>query len=281
MSLLTGGKLLQQLQGGRRLLADGAVGSELISAGVAPDQTVAANLTHPQEVQALHRRASDAGAEILTSNTFGVPGGSERGWEAEFQAGVGLALAGVQEVERPLAVLLSVYPETLLSHSHLVLASFLEPETQDFVLLIETAIDLNAAVAAVELARQAGVTAIAATCHFQETGTMPDGTPPEHAVVALHRAGASIVGANCGVGPEAMLPIAQRMRAATDLPLLFQPNAGLPERQANRWIYPGTPERFAAAGAHLFALGAAIVGGCCGTTPAHIAALRHLLFPPQ
>ncbi|MCW3098012.1 MAG: homocysteine S-methyltransferase [Chthonomonadaceae bacterium] len=263
------------------MLADGAVGSELIKTGIAPERTVEANVSHVHRVRDIHRRAIAAGAELLTTNTFGTPSGE--GWAAEFHAGVELAAAAVAEAGREIAVLLSVYPEELRSNPAVVLAPFREPETQGWLLLIETAVDLRAAVEAIDLARSHGVTTIAATCHFQADARMPDGTLPAQAAAALQQAGASIVGANCGTGPEEMVDIAAQMRAVTDLPLLFQPNAGLPQwdEDANDWVYSIGPDRFAAAASALFDIGVAIVGGCCGTTPAHIAAVHRLLFHPQ
>jgi 5-methyltetrahydrofolate--homocysteine methyltransferase len=281
MSLQTGPELLRLLRTGRRMLADGAVGSELIKTGIAPGRTVEANVAHAQRVRDLHRRAISAGAELITANTFGTPSGEA--WGTEFHAGVELVAAAVMEADREIAVLLSVYPDELRSNPAVVLAPFREPERQDWLLLIETAVDLRSAVAAVDLARRHGVATIAATCHFQADARMPDGTLPARAAAALQQAGASIVGANCGTGPEEMVDVAAQMRAATDLPLLFQPNAGLPQwdEDANDWVYSVGPDRFAAAAAALFDIGVAIVGGCCGTTPAHIAAIRRLLFDPQ
>lgn len=279
MSFLRGSELLRQVQEGRLLLADGAVGSELIDAGIAPNRTVAANCTHPQTVRTLHRRAITAGADIITSNTFGNPAGE--GWEEALRGGIALALAAAQEAERPIAVLLSVYPDTLLQTPSVLMALTDRPEARDCVLLIETAVSLQAVVEAVECAQSAGIGPIAATCHFQRGGSMPDGTTPAQAAAALHKAGAAIVGGNCGDVPQEMPAVAQKMRAATDLPLLFQPNAGLPALEGDRWAYPTSTELFAEIGRQLFSSGASIVGGCCGTTPAHIAALRRFLLHPQ
>lgn len=277
MSAQTGLELVLQLAAGRKFLADGAIGSELIRLGVAPDGTIAANLTHAEQVRDLHQATVAAGAELITTNTFGFAGDSA--WAQAFTAGIEIAHCEARAASRAITVMVSVFPGELLRGAEVVLAHFLA-SMQD-VLLIETAVNIREAVAAVAMASHNGVATIAATCHFEPGGAMPDGTTAEQAAVALGQAGASIVGANCGSAPEDLLIVAQRMRTATDLPLLFQPNAGLPRREGERWSYPVDPERFAANAARLFDAGAAIVGGCCGTTPAHIAAVSSLLFHPQ
>jgi len=264
------------------MLADGAIGSELLKAEIELDRTVEANLLKPHRVEYLHKRAIAAGAELITTNSFGMPGASESSeWRTAFHAGIEIADAVVRSEPRQVAVMLSVYPGELLQYSDVVCASFHRPTTKHWVLLIETAIDLEDACIAVDIARQNGVETIAATCHFRSGGLMPDGSTPAQAVSALHEAGASIVGANCGEVPEAMVTVAEQMRAVTDLPLLFQPNAGMPQNTDAGWIYPVDAERFAANAARLLNAGASIVGGCCGTTPAHIAAIDRLLFHPQ
>lgn len=261
------------------MLADGAVGSELIKAGIAADRAVEANLSHPECVRNVHRRAVAAGAEILTANTFGMSASGE--WAQAFQAGAELAEAAAHEANRAISVMISVFPSELLLKPDDILGFMRKPEKQGSLLLIETATDIREAVAAVAMARSSGIETIAATCHFQPDTQMPDGTSAAQAAAALQQAGASIVGANCGTLPEEMVIAAEQMRAATDLPLLFQPNAGLPHWNESLWVYPVDTVRFAANAAALFAAGAAVVGGCCGTTPAHIAAVHRLLFHPQ
>jgi 5-methyltetrahydrofolate--homocysteine methyltransferase len=279
MSLRTSRDLLQYLYDGGRVLADGAVGSELIRSGVDPQSVVEANLSQPESVRDLHRRSIDAGAELVTTNTFGMPTGPR--WTAAFEAGVSIVAAAVLDARTDVAVMLSVYPAELLQEPAVVLSPFDRSIAQEWLLLIETAISIQEAVAAVELARRSGVRFVAATCHFQSDGVMPDGSSPEQAAAALQAAGASIVGGNCGTVPEEMVAVATRMRRATELPLLFQPNAGLPQCGEDGWVYPVDPNRFAAAATRLFEAGVSIVGGCCGVTPAHIAAAGNLLFHPQ
>jgi len=264
------------------MLADGAVGSQLLKAEIELDRTVEANLLKPQRVMHLHQQAIAAGAELITTNTFGMPYTSDSSeWESAFYAGIVIADAVVRKTLSQVSVMLSVFPAELLQNPDVVFASLHRPKTKHWLLLIETAIDLQDSCAAVALAKQTGVESIAVTCHFRPEGVMPDGSTPAQAAAALEEAGASIVGANCGEVPEAMVTVAEQMRAVTDLPLLFQPNAGLPQNTGTGCVYPVDPERFAANAARLLDAGASIVGGCCGATPAYIAAIDRLLFHPQ
>jgi 5-methyltetrahydrofolate--homocysteine methyltransferase len=100
------------------------------------------------------------------------------------------------------------------------------------------------------------------------------GVSVERAVAGLEAAGADVVGSNCGTGIEDMVEIARAMTRATRLPLLIQPNAGLPQSRDGQVVYDETPETMAARVPELLDLGVAIVGGCCGTTPDHIRAIR-------
>jgi 5-methyltetrahydrofolate--homocysteine methyltransferase len=100
------------------------------------------------------------------------------------------------------------------------------------------------------------------------------GVSVEKAVAGLESAGADVVGSNCGTGIADMVEIARRMAHATRLPLLIQPNAGLPETRDGKVVYTETPETFAARVPELLEIGVAIVGGCCGTTPDHTRAIR-------
>ncbi len=279
MSFRTASELIGLLQAGRRMLADGAVGSELIKSGIAPEHTVDANLSYPQKVREMHQSAIAAGAEILTSNTFGLSEQEE--WRCAFRAGVELAVSAAYAADGEVSVLLSVFPAELLFLPEIVLEPFRNVSTQGCLLLIETAIAMKDAIDAVVMARRQGIEQVAVTCHFQPDGRMPDGTSAADAAKALHQAGAAVLGSNCGAVPEEMVTVAEQMRAVTDLPLLFQPNAGLPELREGRMVYPVDPYRFAAVASALFEAGASVVGGCCGTTPAHIAAVRLALFHPQ
>jgi methionine synthase I (cobalamin-dependent) len=102
------------------------------------------------------------------------------------------------------------------------------------------------------------------------------GTTPEQAAAKLADAGADVIGSNCGQGIEGFVSITRRLRTATDRPLWIKPNAGLPEVVDGRAFYRQTPEQFAQFVPGLIEAGASFVGGCCGTSPEFIAAIRHI-----
>lgn len=103
------------------------------------------------------------------------------------------------------------------------------------------------------------------------------GATPEDGALALVEVGADIIGANCGNGIENFLPVAQRLRAATSLPIWIKANAGLPQVVNGETVYPTAPAQFAAFAPRLVEAGAKFIGGCCGSTPEHIRALRSTL----
>jgi methionine synthase I (cobalamin-dependent) len=145
-------------------------------------------------------------------------------------------------------------------------------------LIVETMVDLSEAKLAVQAAKEiAPDTPVLATMTFDVTPRGYHtimGVSIEAAVSGLQQAGADAVGSNCGTGSESMVEIARAFRACTDLPLVFQPNAGLPEVRGGKTVYGETPEFMAAKAQELFDSGVTVVGGCCGTTPEHTRALR-------
>jgi 5-methyltetrahydrofolate--homocysteine methyltransferase len=283
--------LKERLRAGERFLADGGIGTELIRRGIAPGAILRANLESPEVVREVHRHYLTAGAQILTANTFGV--GEGAAWGRCARAGWELAVEAAQESEAEVFVWLSIMPGDLPRETETLRALVADAAYRPDALLLETNTSLIGARKAVEAARMLRPELLAVTCHFRADGRMPDGTSPETAACALTAAGAHVVGGNCGDTPEAFVAVAERMRAVTrlvrvnlqragyavvagDTPLLFQPNAGLPMRAAEGdGTYPVGPEAFAEIAARLLDAGANIVGGCCGTTPAHIAAIQN------
>jgi methionine synthase I (cobalamin-dependent) len=142
-------------------------------------------------------------------------------------------------------------------------------------LVLETFSDLDEIRPALAAAKATGLPVVVSLVF--DSGPVRDrtmmGTTPEQAVAALVEAGADALGANCGRGIEGYIPICRRLRAATDRPLWIKPNAGLPEVVDGRAVYRTSPEQFAARVPDLIAAGATFVGGCCGSTPAFIAAV--------
>jgi methionine synthase I (cobalamin-dependent) len=146
-------------------------------------------------------------------------------------------------------------------------------------LLIETMSDIDEALVALAAARSTNLP-VAVTMVF-DTGQQRDrtmmGTTPEDCARALTSAGADIIGANCGQGIEGFVEIGRRLRSVTDRPLWIKANAGMPQLVEGNLAYPGTPAEFASFVKPLVDVGVTFIGGCCGTTPEFIAALRDTL----
>ena len=139
--------------------------------------------------------------------------------------------------------------------------------------VVETMMSLQECRAAVLAIKEVSDLPIMVTLTYNEDGRTLFGTPPETAVVVLQSLGVDVIGINCSTGPMEMVEPVKKMAEYSTIPILAKPNAGLPELVDGNTIYRMTPEEFAEAGVALVQAGAAIVGGCCGTTPAHIKAL--------
>ena len=274
------------------LVADGAWGSMLIERGLAVGRAPETwTLERPDDITALGREYVEAGAEIITTNTFGgspvrlgqhglgdrVHDVNRRGVELARAAAAGRAYvsASVGPTGLMLQPLGDADPAVVEEGYREQIRALAASGTD--VICIETMTDLVEATLAVRAARTvAPGLPIMATMTFDLTPRGPFtmmGVPVARAVEGLAAAGASIVGANCGNGVDAMAEVARAFQECTSLPIAVRPNAGLPERRGGRLVYLESPERFADAAAALVDRGIAIVGGCCGTTPAHIRAL--------
>ncbi|HET7224114.1 MAG TPA: bifunctional homocysteine S-methyltransferase/methylenetetrahydrofolate reductase [Candidatus Eisenbacteria bacterium] len=288
--------LLERLARGP-LIADGAMGTLLYERGVPFDQCFdALNLTQPALVESVHRDYLAAGAELIETNTFGANAVrlAAHGREADARliarqgvkiarnareiVGVGAFVAGsLGPLGRPLE------PFGGISRSEAACAwvaaaeGLLEGGCDAFIL--ETFQDLQEILAALSAVR--GVSRelpVIAQMTYGNDGKTLYGTTPAEAVRALREAGADVVGLNCGVGPQASLEVLEQVVAAAEgLPVSVMPNAGLPQFVGGRFLYLASPEYFAEFAARAVERGARIVGGCCGTTPAHIHAMRQRL----
>lgn len=272
----------------RVLTMDGAMGTELqekgLPAGSCPELL---NLTHPQWVQEVHRSYAALGVDILVANTFG--GNrlklSEYGLQEKVAEinGRGIVLAR-EAAGEPAWVAASIGPT----------GRFIEPlgelafeEAREVfreqisaclaagadLLLMETFSDIREIKAAIRAARDLSSIPLLCTMTFQENLRTVLGTGPEEVGCILEAQGANVVGANCGLGPERLYEAFCQMRKVSRKPLIFQPNAGLPSIQGGSVVYPASPEIMATYAAKFAREGANIVGGCCGATPAHVAAI--------
>jgi methionine synthase I (cobalamin-dependent) len=272
MSLLSARRLMEKIGSGARILADGGIGSELLRFGIPPQDVLRANLGLPEVVQGIHSRYLSAGAEILTCNTFGLRDGDE--WAPAVRAGAHIALQAARHSEREVGVWAALPGSLLPRELETLRFAASNRESWPTILLIETCTSLDQAISSARAACAVGAELLMVTGHFKADGRMPDGILPEQLALRLLAEGVHVVGANCGDEPESFIEITRRMRAVTNAPLLIQPSAGLPvQDSALQWRYPIAPEPFASIALRLFAAGANIVGGCCGTSPAHIAAI--------
>jgi len=281
------------LDSGQPVLADGAMGTMLFAEGLQfGDPPEVWNLTHPEVVRRIHRGYLDAGSQILMTNTFG--GNRKR-----------LAIHGherrVDELNRTAAILLR--SEVQAAGGHALVAGDIGPsgeimapigtldeaEAVDVfaeqasalvaggvdLIWIETMSDLGEIKAAIDgVRRVAPEIPLVTTMTFDTRGHTMMGVSPERAAKALLAWGADAIGGNCGNGPDELIPVMEKMRAAEPgARLVAKSNAGMPELVDMRAVYRSDPADFAGDVGRMRTAGATIVGGCCGTTPAHLAAI--------
>ncbi len=273
----------------RPRVGDGAMGAALYTAGASPGRSFdELNQRDPERVRAIHAAHRGAGAELITTNTFGANRYklARYGLGAEVAA---ISAAGV-EIARSAAgsealVLGSVGPTGEVvgpfdeEAAAAIRAAFAEQvtalvEAGADALLLETFTSLPEALLALGAAREAAPQiGVLVLLTFSGQGETLLGASPERAARALADAEADAVGSNCGVGPESTLAALERMREAVELPLVAQPNAGIPARVEGRFLYPSSPDYVAHYAKRYLGLGVAMIGGCCGTGREHIAAI--------
>jgi len=272
------------------LILDGAMGTLLQERGLKPGQSPEElNLTMPEVVASVHRDYIDAGADIIVTNTFGGTrfklahyGLEERLVEintraveiarkaAGSKAYVGASMGPTGQFVEPLGEVSFDQMKNAFREQ----AEALVSAGADLITL-ETFLDIKECRAAVIAIREVSTTIpIIAMLTFDDNGRSVLGTPPEAAAITLTAAGADIVGSNCGLGVDGIYDILCRMRQVTGLPLISQANAGLPQLVGDRTVFPGTPDEMVAYHERMIALGVRVIGGCCGTTPAHIRAMK-------
>jgi len=276
----------------RVLVANGAMGTMLAAAGLRLNNSAQANLDHADIVRDIYRQYAEAGATVFQSNTFAAnetmlkhAGLADRHDEANHlgfslvrevvpaECYVAANIGPCGEMLRPLGLATAEEVAALFERQARVLLA----EEPDFVLLetFEALEELEAAVAGV---RAAGLNVpLAITFSFsQPSGRSMMGVSPRQAAEKIVELGADIVGANCGL-PEVTLAALREMAEVTDRPLMVQANAGLPELREGQACFSGSPEDSAQLARQAAEIGARIIGGCCGTDPAHIRAMQQAL----
>lgn len=285
--------LISRLKAGDVLVADGAIGALLIQQGLprgmCPESV---NTSNPEVLEEIADQYVNAGAEIVQSNTFGASPLklSDYGLEEKYAEINARAVEAVRKVAAgrvyvagscgPTGRILKPYGETDPEEVSLTFHQQIEVlvESGVEILCIETMTDVNEAKLALQAARSVSRTIpVIATMTFDRTPRgyfTIMGVSVEAAARELADAGADIVGSNCGTGMEDMVEIAREFRHHSSLPLIIQPNAGLPEIEGDVVVYRETPEFMAGKVQELVDIGVSIIGGCCGTTPRHTEAIR-------
>ncbi len=272
------------------LIADGAMGSMLHEAVGAQRCFDELNATEPEAVFRVHQAYIEAGAQIIETNTFGAnrfklaPLGLGDEVQRLNSRGVKIAREARESASREVLIAGSIGPlglgvqsrhpepgEILDVFQEQALA--LEERGVDFYIL-ETFSYIEEILLAVDAIRSFSGLPIVAQLTYSEEGTTYGDLRPADAAAQLKAKNVQVIGANCTLGPQALLPILQELTEVDDLRVSGMPNAGLPKREGDRIVYPkSSPEYFALFAREAAALGVRILGGCCGTTPAHIRAM--------
>ena len=288
--------LKDRLNSGKVIVGDGGWGSMIMQHGLkhgeAPE---AVNLSNPGILNEIAGLYLEAGAEIITTNTFGATMLRLQSYALDDKADE-INLKGVEIIRNavgekayvsasvgPTSQLIAPYgkttPDEVYSNFERQIRELLAAGPD--MICVETMTDLQEAVLAVKAARSLSAEIpIMATMTFNEKPrgffTMM-GVSIEKAAQGLEAAGANIIGSNCGNGIEKMVKIAAEFKKHSSLPIAIQANAGLPIMQDGKTVYPETPDFMAEQTLKLLEIGVQIIGGCCGTTPEHIRALRKVI----
>ena len=276
--------ILQELQN-RILFCDGGMGSLLQEAGLKPGELPGTwNITHPEELVKIHKAYLEAGADIVTTNTFGVDR-LKYNKNTEFEPVIRAAVANAKEAIRqsgkqawigldmgPTGKLLKPMGDLAFEDCCAIYREVVEIGADagaDFI-LIETMSDSYETKAAVLAAKEGCDLPIFVTVTFDERGKLLTGGSPASIVAMLEGLGVDVLGMNCGLGPVQMKEILKDVLEVSSIPVMINPNAGLPRSENGKTVYDIDAAHFAKTEEEIVDMGARIVGGCCGTTPEHI-----------
>jgi len=281
-------RFLEEIQQ-RVFVCDGAMGTVLYTKNVPASRCFEElNLSMPSLIKEVHEAYGKAGAEVLETNTFGAnsfrlaPYGLDKAVREINRAGARLAreCAGetvlVAGAAGPLGVRVEPVGPCTLAQARDAFRDQIQAlaEGGADLILLETFYDWNEIHEAMAAAREVCDLPLIAQVTIDDEGNMLSGTSPEHFTPKLVEWGADLIGINCSVGPQATLDAIQRLAALTHHPLSAQPNAGLPVNIGGRNMYLCSPEYMAGYATRFIRSGVKLLGGCCGTTPEHIRAIR-------
>ena len=242
-----------------------------LAAGELPEKL---NITEPDRALAVHMAYAEAGAEFITTNTFGANGLKYDNTAELVRAGVELAAKAGRKVALdigPTGRLLKPMGDLDFEDAVSLFAEVVNAGKYGAdVIIIETMSDTYELKAAVLAAKENCDLPVIASMIFDENGRLLTGADIPVAAAMLEGLGVDVIGFNCGLGPKQMLSLLKELRQCTSLPIIVMPNAGLPEAVNGQTVYNVSPEEFAQDMKSIAEIGVSYLGGCCGTTPEHI-----------
>jgi len=276
----------------RRLFFDGGMGSLLQAKGLKPGELPETwNMFHPEIIEQIHVDYLNAGADVVTTNTFGVNRfkyKKEENFSVEeiVEAAVKIAKSAVKKAGHgfvaldlgPTGKLLAPYGTLEFEKACNVYKEVVRAGAAagaDLV-IIETMGDSYELKAAVLAAKEESELPVFATVTMDEKGKMLTGGNVESVTALLEGLGVDAIGLNCGLGPVQLLPLVEKMCAVSSVPVMVNPNAGLPRTENGKTVYDINSDQFAEAMRKIAECGASVLGGCCGTTPDHIAKMHQV-----
>lgn len=254
---------------------DGGMGSMLnLRPGELPEKL---NISDPDRIYRVHKAYADAGADIITANTFGANRLKYDNCDELVRAGVALAKKTGKKVALdlgPTGKLLKPMGDLDFEECVGIYADVVNAGKDDAdIVLIETMGDTYEIKAAMLAAKENCDLPIFVSMIFDEKGRLLTGADVKTACAVVEGLGADVIGFNCGLGPKQMIPLVEELEKYTSTPIMVNPNAGLPESVNGETVYNVDPDEFSDLMAQIADLGVSYLGGCCGTTPAHIKAL--------
>ncbi len=271
------------------VILDGGMGTLLQAAGLpAGELPERWNLSHADEVSAIHRAYFDAGSHVVNTNTFGA--NPLKFAEEELDAVIGAAVQNARRAARESVGTQEKFVALDIGPTGKLLAPLGDLDFEDAVaafaavvrlgvkhgvdlVTVETMNDSYETKAALLAVKESSDLPVLVSCAFGADGKLMTGATPAAMVALLEGMGADAIGVNCSLGPDALAPVVKEYLRLSSVPVILKPNAGLPEMVDGETVYNISPADFASSVADLIAAGVRVAGGCCGTTPAYIAAL--------
>ena len=281
--------MIRERLGKELLYFDGGMGTLLQAKGLQPGELPETwNVTHADEIKNIHKQYISAGSDIVLANTFGANALKFHCDDFPLEEIIRLAIRHVKDAAEEASGGRRIYTALDIGPTGKLLKPMgdLDFETayetfKEVMILgekagadlihIETMSDTYELKAAVLAAKENTSLPVFATTIFDERGKLLTGADVPSVVAMLEGLRIDALGINCGMGPEQMLPILEQIMKYSSVPVIVKPNAGLPKQKDGETYYDVSPEEFASVMRHVVDLGAVVIGGCCGTTPAHIA----------